>query len=184
MTSFSPEGEGARRADEGGSPKPPQKPHSAGMKFENPPTFSTKRTPFHPPRFEPCHNPPVPLSDTPGIASPAKRNRRRRARLSLARPSGPDATVSLRWRDGDGKDLGWFEPASIPTAIGRASGAHKQGAGPGQTDLVTKTAGAGANAKAPRARVRSGCAHIRREPETSRAPGQDVSMRRFGPAPG
>ncbi len=135
-----------RLRDTSGCPIPaarPRKPTLRGMTFPNPPTFSIKRTPFHPPRFEPCHTPPVPLSDTPGIASPAKRNRRRRARLSLARPSGPDATLSLRWRDGDGKDLGWFEPASIPTAIGRASGAHKQGAGSAKTDLVTKTAGAG-----------------------------------------
>ncbi len=153
-------------------------PIPTGMSFPNRPTFSIKRTPFHPPGFEPCDT--LPRSAfgytgycEPGEAEPVPEGAAVAGQILRAGCNGlPPVEGWWMAKTSDGLSQPRSQrPSDVPKRHTNKAPDPVNGCG-------DKDGGScGDNAKAPRARVRSGCAHIRREPETSRAPGQDVSAR-------
>ncbi len=120
------------------------KPTSAGMTFPNPPTFSTKRTPFHPPGFELCH---TPLRSAfgytgdcePGEAEPAPEGAAVAGQTLRAGCNGLPP-VAGRWmvKTSDGLSQPRSQrPSGVP------QGHTNKAPDLRETGLVTKTAGAG-----------------------------------------
>ncbi|EHS51848.1 hypothetical protein PDO_5019, partial [Rhizobium sp. PDO1-076] len=113
------------------------------MTFPNPPTFSTKRTHFHPPCFAPCHNPPRSAFGytgdcEPGEAEPAPEGA---AVAGQTLRAGCNGLPLVEGKE-DGEDPGWVTVLSTSLQPSDVPQRHTNKAPDPVTGLVTKTAGA------------------------------------------